>query len=1430
MIRSKARGAAYQQIVRLPARPVPAPQQNPLKPLSLRKFARLVAASAVLVPFATCSDFTGPSSGRGAQIPVIPTFSPAATFARALYSAAGLEFDRVRVIITRGETVLKDTTVAFGPTSAELSLPLVISAVPGEVVKATLQYATASMVLYEGSSSVTTIGLSAPAPTPTPVVLVPVGPGSTAETVQISPNGGNFPVTGAVNFTAQAFATGGTAITNPVFGWSVDDATVASVDAHGVVQPTTKGGAAKVRATTLNGKFAEASVTFVTAPASLAVQSGGGQSALAFEPLPANVVVKVLDGNGNGVPGAAVTFAVAAGGGSIEVVNATSDASGLVAVKWALGGDVGTQSITATATALPNAPITINATATERPAKTLVFGQQPTKSLMGAAIMPAVTVKALDDHGRVVTGFTDAITIAFDANPGSATLGGTLTTSAVAGLATFADLSVSAAGKAYKIKAGNAALAATVISDAFDVDQVPSGLSLFAGGAQTAAIRTQLAPIAVKVADANGIGVAGVTVAFDVLTGGGTLVLDNGVTDAGGIARVKWTLGDVVGAQSIRATSAGLAGSPLTITATATPLPVAGLAFVQGPSNVQMNTAMSPAVTVRAVNADGQTVTTFTGNVELTLLNNPNSATLGGTTTIAAVNGIATFSNLTVNVAGSGYALKAASGTLATATSGTFVVSPPPAVGVAFDVQPSNTVSGTAITPAMTVRIVDANGNTVPGATNVVTLSKAVPLQDFGLFGTLTATAVNGVATFANVTVNSPGTGFTLKATAEGLIQGTSAAFNITAAPPPTRTWQGTTSADWNTAENWNPVGVPTSADSVVIPAAANPAELAGSATARVVVIQSGGELRVNVSTVILTADKVVNLGKLYLNAGFVNSDIVNKSWFYAYGSVSANNVQNESGATTRITGGIAGSVLNVQHLFTNDGTLELTDVGGASASLSVGDSVVNKSGGMISVPNGNSGTRTISGVLRNHGAVNVASSRGLSVYQSNTGGLNDGTITFTGGGPFTQAFGDTTMTFVNNGIIALNSSAWEVVSGHLQVRAPGTVTGTGLFLTTQVQLDVDLARLPLRMQIDLFTLFAGDSIVVPTSVLMQLQGSTIAQKVVVLGTLKTLLAEEGPVGFQNELSIKSGGVVEAQGNAAVEGTLSIATGGTLRVVARDEDRSFSVGSSFTNAGTIELTSTGTFQTKLHTGGTLTNDGTIHAIRGGLGAGGERAIEGVLDNRATITVDADSYLTLYTNSTDNKNSGTINLPSASAPDVAKEEHVRSFTISRLESGGWLTNTGTISIGSNRTFFIDVATQVNNANGGVIEGIGTLRKDAEATFNNSGTIAPGGVGKVGTLTMDGTWSVGSGTLDIDVGGVESGTFDMINQVSGSATMSGTLHLGYLNDFVPNSQTLIPLPGNCSGSFEVVDPGDLQNHYCDGGLRLFFRSQALDAQKP
>jgi len=84
--------------------------------------------------------------------------------------------------------------------------------------------------------------------------------------------------------------------------------------------------------------------------ASAVVQAGNNQSAMIGTLLSTPIRVKVLDQEGEPMPGVAVTFAVTAGGGAIPAPVDTTDAQGLASAQWIVGNDVGSGNNRSTAT------------------------------------------------------------------------------------------------------------------------------------------------------------------------------------------------------------------------------------------------------------------------------------------------------------------------------------------------------------------------------------------------------------------------------------------------------------------------------------------------------------------------------------------------------------------------------------------------------------------------------------------------------------------------------------------------------------------------------------------------------------------------------------------------------------------------------------------------------------------------------------------------------------------------------------------------------------------------------------------------------------------------------------------------------------------------------------------------------------------------
>jgi hypothetical protein len=164
-------------------------------------------------------------------------------------------------------------------------------------------------------------------------------------------------------------------------------------------------------------------------------------------------------------------------------------------------------------------------------------------------------------------------------------------------------------------------------------------------------------------------------------------------------------------------------------------------------------------------------------------LDNP----LGGATG-RAVNGVATFANLSIQKAGNRYAVTAYSNRerhLMPVTSAPFAVLPAAATHLGFRTQPSTAWEASPIarlTPVVEVAIEDTFENVVGVATSAVTIALGTNSGGGTLSGATTVNAVNGVATFADLGIDRFGS-CTLAATAPGLREAATPAFTIAAAP-----------------------------------------------------------------------------------------------------------------------------------------------------------------------------------------------------------------------------------------------------------------------------------------------------------------------------------------------------------------------------------------------------------------------------------------------------------------------------------------------------------------------------------------------------------------------------------------------------------------------------------------------------------------------
>jgi len=144
-------------------------------------------------------------------------------------------------------------------------------------------------------------------------------------------------------------------------------------------------------------------------------------------------------------------------------------------------------------------------------------------------------------------------------------------------------------------------------------------------------------------------------------------------------------------------------------------------------------------------------------------------------------------------VSESNYALQAATGSVDAQWTWYWPNSPPstwlatvvalnPPLHLAFTVQPSRTLPTFPIQPAIQVTALDAGGNPVASFNGPVTIAignNGGTLLPGTLSGTRTVTAVNGVASFSDLSIDQLGNDYTLVAGATGLTGAESVRFNI---------------------------------------------------------------------------------------------------------------------------------------------------------------------------------------------------------------------------------------------------------------------------------------------------------------------------------------------------------------------------------------------------------------------------------------------------------------------------------------------------------------------------------------------------------------------------------------------------------------------------------------------------------------------------
>lgn len=429
------------------------------------------------------------------------------------------------------------------------------------------------------------------------------------------------------------------------------------------------------------------------------------------------------------------------------------------------------------------------------------------------ATQPTVTVRRSD--GTVATDFTGVVNATLE-NTGTvgAKLAGSTSATAVAGVATFQGLSIDSAGTGYVLTASwlrepSGATIGRVSSNPFDVSQCinggtptssggcacPTGFSgptcatanlvrLTFSGVPVAASVGQAFAIEVTAVDANGQPISNfnqpITLGLQqAKTVRSTDLSYTPVQMIGGVARFT----DVrvaratAGADFFLFASAGSAlGRSGEFSARVGPTK---LAFGTQPAGAAPGVAFTRQPVVRVLDGEGNLVTSATSTITLTIKSGTGATGAKLISTSAtAVGGIAKFSGVQIDLAGSNYVLTASTTGLTSADSAKLAVTAPrPTMKLAF----KETGAATIGAPRKTVKegerfnLVVASQDLQGKATKTsgeVTLSAVTSSRSDASLGVLTQTLVDGQAGFVGLSFTVPGT-YTVSANSPGLAPAT---------------------------------------------------------------------------------------------------------------------------------------------------------------------------------------------------------------------------------------------------------------------------------------------------------------------------------------------------------------------------------------------------------------------------------------------------------------------------------------------------------------------------------------------------------------------------------------------------------------------------------------------------------------------------------
>ena len=315
---------------------------------------------------------------------------------------------------------------------------------------------------------------------------------------------------------------------------------------------------------------------------------------------------------------------------------------------------------------------------------------------------------------------------------------------------------------------------------------VPSSITASKGTPQSTTVNTAFAaPLVATVTDNTGKPVSGVTVTFSAPGTGATGTFATGTsatvtTDSTGAATTPFTANGTAGSYTVMASIPGTA-APASFLLTNLAGPAAHITATSGSGQIAtVNTAFSGALVVSVSDASGNPVSGAIVTFTVPAAGASGTFAGGANTGTTNASGVATSALFTANGTPGTYTVSASvAGVAASAAFSLTNIGPPASITVISGSGQSQSIN-TAFTNPLVVKVQDAVGNLVSGATVTFTAPGSGASGTFSgsnLVTTSVATNASGIATAPKFTANSIGGSYTVTASVAGV--GTAAVFSL---------------------------------------------------------------------------------------------------------------------------------------------------------------------------------------------------------------------------------------------------------------------------------------------------------------------------------------------------------------------------------------------------------------------------------------------------------------------------------------------------------------------------------------------------------------------------------------------------------------------------------------------------------------------------